>query len=285
MSAASGDFARELEVARQLALDAGREILAVYATGFAVTQKPDDAGPVTQADLSANALILEGLRAAFPDDAVIAEESDAAQNAAMARCRRCWFVDPMDGTQEFVDRNGMFAVQIGLAVEGRPRVGVVYAPALRKLYAGVVGHGATLERADGSKRPLRVPPAPAFARDLRLCVSRSHQSAKTVLARDALGLTRVIAYGSVGLKAGLVAEGEADLYLHPGDRSYRWDSCAPEAVLTAAGGVLVDLTGTPYPYDGTELRNVRGLVGASPGAWALARAEILRIAPPPGAVD
>jgi 3'(2'), 5'-bisphosphate nucleotidase len=259
------NFDRELHIARRLALDAGALLLEVYATVFSVREKPDGAGPVTDADARADELIVDGLRSEFPGDAIIAEES---VEGAAAHGARCWYVDPLDGTREFVDRNGMFAVQIGLAVDGDAAVGVVFAPVSGKLYSGVVGRGGTLEERDAI-RPLRVAPAPARAADLRLVVSRSHQSPTTDQIREVLRIDRVIEMGSVGLKCGLVAEGLADVYLHPSSRTYRWDSCAPEAVLRAAGGRLTDLAGIPYLYRGTELENGRGLLGCSPGACNL----------------
>jgi 3'(2'), 5'-bisphosphate nucleotidase len=265
---------RELQVARRLAREAGGILLEVYATAFAVREKPAGGGPVTDADARANTLIVDALRAEFPDDAIIAEES---VGATAAHGPRCWYVDPLDGTREFVDRNGMFAVQIGLALHADAVLGVVFAPVSGKLYSGIAGWGGTVEDAEGS-RPLHVAPAPARADELRLVVSRSHRSPRTERVRQALGIARVIESGSVGLKCGLLAEGLADLYLHPSKRTYRWDSCAPEAILRAAGGSLTDLAGHSYRYDGRELENTRGLLGCSPGACDLVLPTIREMA-------
>jgi 3'(2'), 5'-bisphosphate nucleotidase len=256
---------RELQVARRLALEAGAILLEVYASAFAVREKPGGGGPVTDADARANELIVDALHAEFPDDAIIAEES---AGGAAGHGARCWYVDPLDGTREFVDRNGMFAVQIGLSIDSAAVLGVVFAPVSGKLYSGIAGSGGTLEDR-GVSRPLHVAPAPARASDLRLVVSRSHRSPATEHIRELLRIDHVIEMGSVGLKCGLLAEGLADVYLHPSGRTYRWDSCAPEAVLRAAGGSLTDLAGIPYRYDGTELENPRGLLGCSPGACNL----------------
>lgn len=271
-------YEHERAIARALALQAGEAVMDVYRTDFEVVLKDKGQGPVTLADQRANEIIVEGLMKAFPGDGVIAEESDAAHNASTSRRGRCWFVDPVDGTQEFVEKNGMFAVQIGLAEAGVARVGVVYAPATGKLYSGAVGDGATLQTAGGAVRAIRVAEAPDDPSLLRVCVSRSHKSKKTEGIRAALGITRVIEHGSVGLKAGLIAEGAADLYLHPGDRSYRWDSCGPEAILVAAGGLMLDFAGAPYRYDTEELRNARGMVGASPKVWAQVEALVKQAA-------
>ncbi len=268
------DLQRELDIAMDLAREAGRIVLEVYATRFAVVHKADDAGPVTEADRRANDFIVSGLRSAFPGDGVVAEESADVSDAA--RAGRCWFVDPVDGTAEFVEKNGMFAVHIGLAIDGHATLGVVFGPVSDKLYAGVVNHGAFLEQ-HGQRRPLQVAPPPA-TQDMRLVVSRSHRSKQTDRIRAVLGITRVSEMGSVGLKCGLIAEGGADLYLHPSARSYRWDSCAPEAVLRGAGGVLTDFAGQPYRYDGDELRNVRGMIGCASAALPLVLPVASRIA-------
>lgn len=251
------DFAAELAVATRLAQAAARVILEVYARPFDVVQKAAGAGPVTEADTRANELIVAGLREAFPADEIVAEESPKLRPTA----RRVWFVDPLDGTREFVDRNGMFAVHVGLAVEGEAAAGVVHAPVSGETWAGARGHPCTWTKG-AEARTLTLPPAPEPSA-LRLLVSRSHKSKKTARIQQALGITQVREHGSVGLKAGLLALGEADLYLHPSPRSSKWDSCAPQAVLEAAGGVLVDFAGNPYRYDGAELENRRGLVGCS----------------------
>jgi 3'(2'), 5'-bisphosphate nucleotidase len=265
---------RELDLARHLAREAGRILLEVYATAFDVVEKPGDAGPVTVADERANTYLVAELRRAFPGDGVVAEES--ADTSDAARAARCWFVDPMDGTREFIARNGQFAVQVGLAIEGEAVLGVVYCPPSDKLYAGVVGHGCTLEMAGRRCALNMVQETEPSA--LRLVVSRSHKSRKSELVRQALGITRVTEAGSVGLKCGLLAEGAADLYLHPSDRSYRWDACAPEAILRAAGGVLTDFAGRPYRYDGSELRNARGLLGCSVAAFPAVQPIAERVA-------
>ena len=266
---------RELDEARRIALDAGRLILEVYATEFSVEHKPGEGGPVTLADQRANAFICEELSRAFPGDQIVAEET-ADEDAKGPRQERCWFVDPVDGTQEFVDRNGMFAVHIGLAEAGVAVAGVVYAPATGKLYAGAVDGECTLESPGEGPRVVRMSPVPP-PEQMRLCVSRSHKSKKPALVRDALGITQIIEHGSVGLKCGLLAEGTADLYLHPSPRSMRWDSCAPEALLRAAGGVLLGFDGKPYRYDETELQNARGILGFAREAMPVVMPVIERV--------
>lgn len=248
-------FAEEIEVASQLARRAGEILLEIYTTDFAVVQKPAGGGPVTEADLRASEFLVRELRAAFPGDGVVSEEVKDTSDSE--RFSRCWFIDPLDGTKEFVDRSGQFAVQIGLAVEGEAKVGVVYRPVGDRLYAGAVGGDAVVE-IDGRRRALRFPPAPEGP--LRLVVSRSHRSRRIDALRRRLGVDEVIESGSVGLKCGILAEGLADLYVHASAVTYRWDSCGPEAIVRAAGGVLTGMDGAPYRYDGDEMQNLRGLL-------------------------
>lgn len=254
-----GAFTAELDLAKRLAREAGRVILDVYAAPFSVQEKAGGQGPVTEADSRANELIVEALRREFPTDSIIAEESYRRDELDSTRC---WFVDPLDGTREFVDRNGMFAVHIGLAVDGKAAAGVVFAPVSGKLYFGADEVGCWLEHG-GSPRRLVLPP-PKEVRSLHLLVSRAFRSPRTTEVMERLGVAKVTQQGSVGLKVGLIAEGLADLYVHASPRSGRWDTCAPEALLRAAGGVLTDTTGRPYLYDGRELENSRGIVACSP---------------------
>lgn len=252
------EFAGEIETAVRLARAAAAEILAVYRTDFVVDSKGTE-GPVTEADRRANALIVAGLRAAFPDDSVIAEETPAAQGPAAAR--RIWYVDPLDGTAEFVNRNGEFSVMIGLAVDGEARLGVVHQPGAGLLYAGVADAAAWSET-DAGRAPLRVSGARALAA-LRLAVSRSHRSRVIDAVRRTLGIEQEIRCGSVGLKAGLVAAARADAYIEPSPFTSAWDACAPEAIVRGAGGRFTDLDGAPIRYQPGRLKNARGLVATN----------------------
>lgn len=276
---ASSQFAREIAEASDLARGAGQILLEVYATDFAVEQKDADGGPVTEADRRASAFIVEGLRRAFPGDGVVSEELSDVSGADR---RRCWYVDPLDGTREFVNRNGEFAIHIGLSVDGKAAAGVVYRPIGGRLFAGAPGSGATVEDAAGL-RSLHVSRT-VTPEALRLVASRSHFSRKVDQVRKRLGITEIQRSGSVGLKCGMLAEGTADLYVHVSRKSYRWDICAPEAVLRGAGGVLTDLAGKPYAYDGEELQNLRGLLACSTAAWPVVGPVVAEMAREEGLV-
>jgi len=268
---ASASFPRELALAVDAAREAGRIVLEVYATDFAVHSKGRD-GPVTDADRRANTFLVDTLRRAFPDDGIVAEESSDLSEGAR---RRCWWIDPLDGTREFVEKNGQFAIHVGLSVDGEARLGVVYAPVDERLYTGVVGEGGVVVDASGT-RPARVSAIPDPGACV-LAVSRSHKSARNERLRTVLGVGSVIESGSVGRKVGLLVDGRADAYLHFGDRTARWDSCAPEAVLRAAGGDLTTLDGDRLRYDGSEVHNKRGLFGTNAGLRAALQAPVLRL--------
>jgi 3'(2'), 5'-bisphosphate nucleotidase len=255
---------RELETAISIARDAGRVLLDIYATDFGVAFKGQGTSdPVTEADQRANALIVDRLRASFPQDGIVAEES-GIDDGTLGR-PRIWYVDPLDGTKEFVSKNGEFSVMIGLTIEGRAQLGVVLQPSEGKLYAGVVGQGATLEHA-GATRALHVS-GHADPSALSLIVSRSHRPKSTEELMRRLGLTREVTSGSVGLKVGHIAEQSADLYVHVSDKSSAWDTCAPEAILCAAGGRFTDLGGRAITYGTRELRTKHGILACNAAAF------------------
>lgn len=261
---------REQREATRLAREAGRILLEVYATDFDVAFK-ERADPVTEADRRANTFLVDELRRLFPDDGIVAEES-ADQSDALRR-GRVWYVDPLDGTKEFVARNGEFSVMLGLAIDGESTLGVVHQPEVDKLYRGVVGQGAFLEE-KGAARELRVTDV-SRPEDLRLVVSRSHRSKTTDEVVRRLGIRSEVPSGSVGLKIGMLAEQRADLYVHLSPHSSAWDACGPEAILRAAGGRFTDCAGDPFRYGGTELGNVRGILACNAAAFDRV-AEVVR---------
>lgn len=253
---------QELTEAARIAREAGKILMKIYATDFDVAYK-GKSDPVTEADTLSNAYIVGELKKAFPNDGIVAEET-ADQSAAL-KGGRCWFVDPLDGTKEFIAKNGEFAVMLGLSVDGESRLGVVFQPAKDKLYAGVVDQGAWLEEG-GERRALSVSKA-ADPKSLRLVVSRSHRSSSIDKLVSTLGITSERKSGSVGLKVGLIAEQEADLYIHVSDRASAWDACGPEAILRAAGGQFMKLDGTRYSYKRSDMRNDGGILACNAAAY------------------
>jgi 3'(2'), 5'-bisphosphate nucleotidase len=255
-------FEQELSVAAQLAKEAGRILMEIYARDFTVAYKGKN-DPVTEADQLANAYLVEALRQHFPADGIVAEESPERGDALTKS--RCWFVDPLDGTKEFIAKNGEFSVMLGLAIDGVSRVGAVYQPALDKLYLGAQGGEAWLV-SGAAKQVLRVSDK-ASGKALKLVVSRSHRPTSIAQIMDKLGATEEMPSGSVGVKVGLIAEQRADLYVHVSDKSSLWDACGPEAILHAAGGRFVHVDGTPISYRSAEMQNKKGILAVNASAY------------------
>lgn len=231
-----------LDAVGGLAREAGAVIMAIYATDFAVRGK-SDASPVTEADEAAERVILRGLAALAPDIPVVAEEEVAAGRVPQVG-RRFWLVDPLDGTKEFISRNGEFTVNIALVEDGQPVLGAVFAPALGRLFLGRVGVGAWVEDAAGRRAiACRRPPEAG----LTVVASRSHGDAEALAGF--LAGRRVADQRNAGssLKLCLVAAGEADVYPRLG-RTMEWDIAAGHAVLAAAGGRVETLAGAPLAY-------------------------------------
>lgn len=245
------DYAKLTEVMRRLALEAGAKIMEIYeGDDFEVKSKSDES-PVTEADEAADALISAGLRAEFPDMALVTEEQAASHGQSVSTFL---IVDPLDGTKEFVHRRGDFTVNIALVEDGVPTRGVVYAPAKERMFL-TLADGSAVEEAGpfgaemGAATPLSVSEADNDA--LMVVASKSHLTDET---KDYIGKYAVKDFKSAGssLKFCLVATGEADLYPRVG-RTMEWDTAAGHAVLAGAGGAVVrfdDHTPLRYGKDG-----------------------------------
>jgi 3'(2'), 5'-bisphosphate nucleotidase len=256
----------ELEMVSSIARDAGQGILRTYQSDFRVDYKsPGD--PVTDADREANALICSRLQAEFPEAAIVAEESASEHYAGYHARARVFFVDPLDGTREYVAKNGQFVVMIGLLIDDLPSLGVVYAPTTDTLWCGARGLGAFRREADGSEHPLRIGSV-VDPTEARITVTRSRRSdrLKGVLARTAA--RQVVPMGSAGLKGALVAEGSVDAYVAVGVSGKLWDACAMDALVSSVGGVVTDLRGVPLDYRSDELELSHGLLAANPALHA-----------------
>jgi 3'(2'), 5'-bisphosphate nucleotidase len=231
-----------LEPLTRVARNAGSVILRVYATDFEVRRKADRS-PVTDADVQAESIIVAALSELTPDIPIVSEEA-ASEEAAPTVGPRFWLVDPLDGTREFVRRTGEFTVNIALVKERRPVLGLIYAPALGRLYAGSDKEGAYTESA-GQRRPIacRRP----SSQGLEVVTSRSHQEPASW--RALLGAKTVAAHSTAGssLKFGLVASGEADAYPRTG-RTWEWDTAAGHAIVAAAGGRVICADGSELRY-------------------------------------
>ncbi|MCC6632981.1 MAG: 3'(2'),5'-bisphosphate nucleotidase CysQ [Gammaproteobacteria bacterium] len=222
---------------------AGREILDVYGTDFEARAKADDS-PLTEADLRAHRLIVAALSGLAPRLPVLSEEAADIPYAERSRWERYWLVDPLDGTKEFVSRNGEFTVNIALIDAHRPVLGVVHIPVSDTTYSGIPGQGAWREANDRGRLPIGV--RRVMRPPLRVVGSRSHGNPALESALSTLGPHDLKPAGS-SIKLCMVAEGSADLYPRLGPTS-EWDIAAGQAVVEAAGGQVVRLA------DGTALR-------------------------------
>jgi 3'(2'), 5'-bisphosphate nucleotidase len=237
-----------LETMIGAALAAGRVIQQIYEEGFEVQRKAD-ASPVTRADHAAESVILQHLAGAAPQLPIVAEE-EAAAGRIPALGSEFFLVDPLDGTKEFIERRGDFTVNIALVRAGAPVLGVVYAPARGKLYAGDTTARRAFRAAVGSfgqapeRLAIHVRPLPATG--LAAVASRSHRTPETDAYLSRYRVAELVSVGS-SLKFCLVAEGEADLYPRLG-RTMEWDTAAGHAVLVAAGGRVDAPDGRPLVY-------------------------------------
>jgi 3'(2'), 5'-bisphosphate nucleotidase len=225
---------------------AGAAIMRVYGDGFTVQQK-DDNSPLTLADLESQRVIMEGLTRITPKIPILSEESAAAPWAERQTWRELWVVDPLDGTREFVKRNGEFTINIALVVEHEPKLGLVAAPAQGILYWGAAGIGA-FKGNPGTEQRRICTSSPQ--RPLRVVGSRSHLSPQTSAYLGRLGPHAMTSVGS-SLKFCLIAEGKADLYPRFGPTS-EWDTAAGQAVLEAAGGHVTRMDGHRLRYNCRE---------------------------------
>ncbi|HVF51169.1 MAG TPA: 3'(2'),5'-bisphosphate nucleotidase CysQ [Pyrinomonadaceae bacterium] len=260
------NYERELRVCVELARAAGAAALEFYGGPLEVEHKGSLDEPVTQADRVANELIVRGLRAAFPGDGILAEESvDTARRLTL---ERVWMVDPLDGTKGFIAGSGDFAVQIGLALAGESVLGVLYQPVPDLLHYAARGAGAWVVRPELAPERLQVSGETELQR-MRLAASRAHRSRRLDAVVRALGIKEEVRRDSVGVKVGLIAERQCHLYIHLSTGTKHWDTCAPEAILREAGGMMTDIWGRPLRYNTPDIINRDGIVATNGVAHAV----------------
>ena len=231
-----------LKQIEQIAVEAGQEIMKIYAREFTVEEK-EDQSPLTEADKAAHDVIMRGLNTLEVSIPVLSEE-DAESFAGTDADGRYWLVDPLDGTKEFIKRNGEFTVNIALIEKGKPVLGVVYAPVLETTYAAAEGVGAFKVVANGQREVIQVAGKPSST--WKVVGSRSHPSPDLATWLDNLGDHEMLPMGS-SLKLCLVAEGKADVYPRLGPTCL-WDTGAAHAVVLEAGGRVVTLEDAPLSY-------------------------------------
>ena len=253
-----------IEPVASLAREAGERILEVYATDFDVQSKDDDS-PLTKADLASHRTIMAGLATLTPGVPVISEEGGLPAFSERSTWPRYWLIDPLDGTKEFVNRNGEFTVNIALIDAHRPVFGVVRVPVKRRTYIGCDGVGA--ERRIDGEDPQAIRVADRAAQPARVVGSRSHRGKSLDRFLAALGDFDLVPMGS-SLKFCVVAEGAADVYPRLGPTS-EWDTAAAQAVVEQAGGSVLQTDGKPLSYNRKEdiLNPWFVVVGAADRDW------------------
>lgn len=245
----------------RLAREAAAEILAIYGHDFAVEEKTDHS-PLTAADLASHRCLVDGLRSLTPDIPVLSEESRDVELAERRQWRRLWLVDPLDGTREFVKRNGEFTINIAFVEDGVARFGLIQQPVTGGLWHGDA-HGAF--RREGDRDVIIQTRRPAVA-PLRVAASRSHRDARTQAMLDALPGAEVVGCGSAPQFC-RIAEGAINLYPRFGPTS-EWDPRTGQAIVEAAGGAVLDPQGRPFRYNQRDiLLNGDFLALGDPTQW------------------
>jgi len=231
-----------------VAQKAGKKVMGIYGREFKVSEKKDKS-PVTEADLVSQKVILEELKGFGYD--ILSEEKE---NTDFGKEKR-WIVDPLDGTQDFLAKTGEFAIMIGLAEKEEPAIGVIYLPAKDKLYWAEKGKGSFLNNSRIAVSEV------GDLKDSRIVTSRFHLDKDTRYFLDETGVLAVKA-GSIGFKAGLIAEGKAEGYLTFSDKTCQWDTCAPQIILEEAGGKMTNLAGENLEYK-KEIKNLKGIIASN----------------------
>ncbi|CAM3300405.1 3'(2'),5'-bisphosphate nucleotidase CysQ [Deinococcus saxicola] len=255
------ELTRELEVASQLAREAGALLLRWRAVGFSVEHKTSLEDPVTAADREASALIVSGLAGAFPEDGLMSEEE--TDSAARLSCERVWVIDPIDGTSEFIKGTADYCVSIGLAIGNDAVLGVVYAPSTDELFAGIVGQGVW-------KNGQQVQRAPR-SESWRIAVSDT-EFGRELNRHDLPGM---LPSGSIALKLARLSGDEADATFTMSPRS-EWDIAAGDALLQAAGGKLRRRDGGEVRYNQPQPHLEQGLIAGLPDAVDWLEGELSR---------
>lgn len=271
----------ELSAAAVAALAGGAAVRRLYATGDVEVEEKHPGDPVTEADHAANRAILATLAQTFPEDPILSEESPPPEQGLGGG--RLWVVDPLDGTKEFIARNGEFAVMVGFAVDARAILGAVYQPDPGRLWLGIAAGGAwvadMIPGQEGAPvwTSLKLKTAPENS-PIRMTRSRSHMDPKIQKLTDLLGRIEVVPSGSVGIKCTLIAANRADLYVHPVPFLKEWDTCAPEAILRGAGGRVTDCAGSSLSYGKVDPRQPLGILAAREGVFQRVGALVREVA-------
>jgi 3'(2'), 5'-bisphosphate nucleotidase len=241
------------------ALAASEKIEEVYKKDFGVEFK-DGKEPVTLADKEADLIITRELRKRFPADRIFSEENGL--DVPKKHNQRTWYIDPVDGTREFIKKNGEFAIQIGLADGNRLEFGLVYQPIGKNLYIAARNEGCWWHTPGQPWKKLEIDKN-ANDNEVVLVISRSKPSKTGKKIHDAIGGTGMISHGGVGLKLMAIAKGHGDYYINCSNATKAWDMAGPELLFLEAGGVTSQFDGSPFSYDPKDYRHKKGLLASS----------------------
>jgi len=242
----------DINIVCEIAKQAGTAIMNIYGTDDFAVEYKDDHSPLTAADKASHEVIMAGLEKNFPDIPILSEEGADTPYEIRKQWQQFWLVDPLDGTKEFIKRNGEFTVNIALIEDGQPVAGVVYVPVQDKLYWGITGKGAWRQQESDMPQKIEVR-NPDPQKGLTVVMSRSHPSPELEEYLKTIKVADAISVGS-SLKLCVVAEGQADLYPRLGP-TMEWDTAAGHAVVVAAGGRVVTLEGNTLRYNKEDLLN------------------------------
>ena len=248
---------QEIKEIISLLKKAGNEVLKIYRKEYRIFQK-EDKTLLTEADLISEKIILEGLRKY--NYGILSEEK--RDYFPFLSKEKIWVIDPLDGTEDFLQKTGDFSIMVGLIDQEEPVLGVVYLPAREKIYWAEKKNGAYLKENNNPLKKLRVSRVTNL-KDSRFVVSRFHLDEATKKFMKENKIRKIETRGSIGLKLGLIAEGKADAYLTFSNKTYQWDTCAPEIILKEAGGKITDLKGKSLLYQTKELKNLNGIVASN----------------------
>jgi len=249
------NLSKEIQFLIPLIKEVGGEIMKIYNSDFSHKLKKDFS-PLTKADLLANDILITSLKKNFDYD-IISEESIHKISSINSKI---WIIDPIDGTRDFILKTGDFAIQVGLIENGRPILGVVYIPVLDKLYFAEKNKGAFLEF-KGEIKQLKISNNNKKIKDYILAISRHHFSEMDKKISEELNILNFKKMGSVGIKFGSIAENICDMCFYSTSSLGVWDGCAPEIILTEAGGLVFDILGNEILYN-CSLRKIKnGIIG------------------------
>ncbi|MEA1925897.1 MAG: 3'(2'),5'-bisphosphate nucleotidase CysQ [Patescibacteria group bacterium] len=247
----------DIEQLISLVKKAGEAVLKFY--DFPKVEYKEDNSPVTQADFASEKIILDSL-SKISNFGILSEET--TDDKKRLKQEYVWVVDPLDGTKDFIQKTGEFSIMVGLAKNGEPIMGVVYQPVCKKLCYAVKGKGSFIRADNGIDKQLRVSSINELQVS-RLVVSRNHLSEKDAIYAEKMGLKNYVKAGSNGVKMCLIAQNKADLFFNTGTGMGEWDSCAPQIILTEAGGMVTGTDGRPLLYNKSEPKNKFGIVASN----------------------